>query len=207
MPTLRSPVPCGTVKSCKQCGRLVPMKIHRDLLRKNYCSRSCRSRAAARTQNRFLVNKPRNCARCDAGFIAVFARQKYCSRRCQRAAATMLFVVSKNSVDSHLKRLAGRPHRTDLAWEGLKALYEIQGGLCAISGARMTWIAGKGRKASHTNISIDRINPGGPYVLSNVQLVCRIVNVMRHNMTMPEFVGWCASIAGAQDALGQRKAG
>ena len=48
---------------------------------------------------------------------------------------------------------------------------------------------------SPTNLSVDRINPEGPYTRENIMLVCSTVNIMRRNMQIDEFVMWCRMIA------------
>ena len=74
----------------------------------------------------------------------------------------------------------------------LNDLYEKQEGLCAISGAEMTYLAGHGRK--QTNISIDRINSSLGYIRGNVQLVCDAINVMKSNSTEEELYQWSLMI-------------
>ena len=71
-------------------------------------------------------------------------------------------------------------------------------GLCAISAIPMSRILGKG--SVNTNASIDRIDPNKGYEPGNVQLVCRIVNVMKLDMNMDEFVSMCRKIVENVDA-------
>lgn len=71
-------------------------------------------------------------------------------------------------------------------------LYEKQNGKCAISGRKMTHIAGEGRVL--TNISIDRINNDGGYTKGNVQLVCFCVNMMKQTFTTEDLLDWCRNI-------------
>jgi hypothetical protein len=77
--------------------------------------------------------------------------------------------------------------------EDLLALYEAQGGLCAITLIPMTTGIREGRK--RTNVSIDRIDSSKGYSLDNIQLVCTIVNLMKLDMTQTEFTKWCAAVA------------
>ena len=71
-------------------------------------------------------------------------------------------------------------------------LYKKQGGLCALSGVELTKVAGHG--VVQTNASLDRIKPGGPYVLSNVRLTCVLINNFRGNSTDFEFKWWCKQV-------------
>jgi hypothetical protein len=191
-------------RQCDDCGGLVIFANRRDVTRKRFCSASCRSRAAAKTQKKFMVNRPKDCAKCGTQFVATFARQKYCSKRCQGAAATMQSLVANNTLRSHLRRLLNRPERSGLSLDYLLSLYEANSGSCALSGVPMTWHVGSGR--SETNISIDRIDSSLGYSRGNVQLVCRIVNIMKHDLPMRRFIEWCNVIAGMNSAISLRKA-
>jgi hypothetical protein len=62
----------------------------------------------------------------------------------------------------------------------LMALYDMQEGLCALSGIRMTWATGR---QEPTSISMDRIDQSIGYVDGNVRLVCVAVNAFRGIMT------------------------
>lgn len=66
----------------------------------------------------------------------------------------------------------------------LWALWEDQGGKCAISGMEMLH-----QFNSLESISIDRIDSGEGYVPGNVQLVCRWVNLAKQRHTNEEFLG------------------
>lgn len=96
----------------------------------------------------------------------------------------------------HFKKLISRSDRKALSVEGLLALLESQQGVCALSGVSLTCVRGTRDKLS-TNVSIDRIEAGGPYIFSNIRLVCRAVNSMRNNMTDEELTFWCKRIIDA----------
>ena len=85
----------------------------------------------------------------------------------------------------------------NLTTEDVIALWYEQGGRCAISGVVMTHQrdgkAGDGRKKDF-NVSIDRINPQGPYVRKNVQLVANRVNTMKHTLGDDMFMWWVRTI-------------
>jgi len=71
-----------------------------------------------------------------------------------------------------------------------------QQGMCAITGKQLTTIVDLKNKYTrpHTNASIDRINPSLGYTLDNIQLVCYIVNIMKHNMSMKQLKYWCRKV-------------
>ena len=56
----------------------------------------------------------------------------------------------------------------------------------------MTWEVLNGKVP--TNLSLDRIDSSQGYTEDNVQLVCRIVNIMKNDLSVDEFVGWCKLI-------------
>lgn len=60
------------------------------------------------------------------------------------------------------------------------ALYEEQGGLCAVSGLKMTWMKGK---IILTSMSIDRIDSSKGYTRDNVRLICHGGNRMKGDAT------------------------
>jgi hypothetical protein len=85
----------------------------------------------------------------------------------------------------------------DLTTEDLIDLWEMQGGKCALSGVLMTHQRDGtygDRKKKEFNASIDRINPQGPYVRENVQLVAARVNTMKHTLGEDMFMWWVKNI-------------
>jgi hypothetical protein len=75
----------------------------------------------------------------------------------------------------------------------IKDLHEQQKGLCAISGVAMTHFRTHSEEGD-SNISIDRIDPEGLYVIKNIQLVCKRVNYMKHNKDQKTFLNWIGLI-------------
>ena len=65
---------------------------------------------------------------------------------------------------------------------------------CALTGVELTCKLEKGVKCK-TNASIDRIDPKGPYIKSNVHLVCAAVNKFRIDLPLDEFIDWCRKVA------------
>jgi hypothetical protein len=76
-------------------------------------------------------------------------------------------------------------------------MWEMQGGKCALSGMLMTHQRDGtygDRKKKEFNASIDRINPQGPYVRENVQLLAARVNTMKHTLGEDMFMWWVKNI-------------
>ena len=105
-----------------------------------------------------------------------------------------------HSMESHLKILVslarGRARTLkrefSLTKEDILKLYITQNKKCAVSGVELTHNALQGH--CPTNASIDRIDSSIGYILSNVQLVCYMVNSMKNTLSMRELTNWCQTI-------------
>ena len=85
----------------------------------------------------------------------------------------------------------------EITTEDVIDMWEMQDGKCALSGMLMTHQRDGtygDRKPKEFNASIDRINPQGPYVRENVQLVTARVNTMKHTLGEEMFVWWVKNI-------------
>lgn len=80
----------------------------------------------------------------------------------------------------------------DLTLDYLFQLWEQQSGICALSGINMTYTRFNGR--THTNVSIDRIDPTKGYVKGNIQLVCMACNQIKSDMTDSQMYDFCKRI-------------
>ena len=85
-----------------------------------------------------------------------------------------------------------RNRKEFLSLDFLVDLYERQKGLCAISGAVLTYTQGTGKNPS--NMSIDRIDSNYGYTEENVQLVCYAVNLMKGEWPEQDLLSWCKTI-------------
>lgn len=97
-----------------------------------------------------------------------------------------------NNWELYLKSAIKVKGREALSLEYVLNLLEKQDYKCALSGVELTCIYNKGYVS--TNLSIDRIDPNGPYIEENIQLVCRIVNTMKLNTTDSSLIWWCKKI-------------
>jgi len=73
------------------------------------------------------------------------------------------------------------------------AILEAQDGRCALTGELMTCKLERG-VLTPTNASLDRVDAGGTYAPSNVQLVCTVVNQWRGSLPIPEYIAWCKKV-------------
>ena len=85
-------------------------------------------------------------------------------------------------------------HDNELDINFLLDIYNKQKGKCAITGLKMTYSVGNGW--TYKNVSIDRIDPTKGYTKENVQLVCWIINIMKHDLTDLEFRNYCKLVLG-----------
>ena len=76
----------------------------------------------------------------------------------------------------------------DVTLDELVEIYNMQSGICAITGVRMTTNTGSGLDMS--NISIDRIDCSVGYTKDNVRLVCVVANYMRNALRDDELLWW-----------------
>lgn len=175
-------------KSCIRCGVLLTYKQRRQ----DHCSRRCGNT----TNFERIPLEERDCRQCGARFTGRW-RRFYCSPQCSEIAHTTMRqarYVDDKPLAHHFKRLLliKKRYKTLSVFE-LMAIYDSQRGLCALTGLTMTWEGGKG--AVRTNVSIDQIRPGMGYTRDNVQLVCHIVNNMKHDLGADEFVRLCGLVA------------
>jgi len=92
---------------------------------------------------------------------------------------------------------SARRRKTKFEWltlDDLKNIWNLQEGKCALTGVAMTHCVGLSRMIP-TNASIDRIDNSKTYTANNIRLVCAIVNVMRREQTLNDFIKWCRLVA------------
>jgi len=113
----------------------------------------------------------------------------------RRSASPSVFIAG--ILNHAVKRKQSLGFDIDLGY--LLGVYERQSGICAISGVKMTHLAGSGRVL--TNISIDRIDSSKGYLRGNVQFVCDIVNRMKSDMSQADLLSWCRNILRAANEI------
>jgi len=84
-----------------------------------------------------------------------------------------------------------RGYNWDITVEDIDALYQEQDGLCAYSGLPISWsVEGWDHSAS-----IDRVDNDKGYLVGNIQLVHKKINMMRGSLSDEEFKELCTLIA------------
>lgn len=141
------------------------------------------------------------CKECNISFIGT-KKNKFCSESCK---GKHKYTNKKVTTESQYKYISGnwskyftrlihsKPERASLTLESLLNLIEQQEYKCALTGVPLTCDLQVGL-ISKTNASIDRLDAGGPYILGNIQLVCRAVNSFRGNLSIEEFTWWCNQV-------------
>jgi hypothetical protein len=92
-----------------------------------------------------------------------------------------------------------------LTTEHLKELWDKQKGRCALTGQYMTWYKGEGTQ--ELNVSIDRIHPDKPYYLTNIQLICYRMNIMKHTLNDSELYWWCKNLVTTMESRSDDESG
>ena len=130
------------------------------------------------------------------GFVRGLCQQCVTLQKAKKTSATpesYLQVLNTQLKSQRLKQGI----QYDLTKEDVVDLWETQNGKCALSGVLMTHQRDGtygDRKKKEFNASIDRINPNGPYVRQNVQLVANRINTMKHTLSQDMFMWWIKNI-------------
>lgn len=149
------------------------------------------------------VFRPKRCVVCGIEFIPKSGVNKFCSESCRgrwkyingNASTEQQYQKISGSWERYFSRLQSKKDRRDqISVSELLILYRQQQGRCALSGVEMTCLLEKGKRI-WTNASIDRIEAGGLYTLSNIQLVCTAVNLFRCDIPISQFVEWCRLVS------------
>ena len=147
----------------------------------------------------------KTCPECGINFTGI-AKQKYCSPKCKgkvkyssgKITTEYQYKQISGNWKKYFQRLVNQHNRNELTIEICLELLEEQKSKCAISGIELTCQLEIGKRFL-TNVSIDRIEAGGPYTKDNVQLVCTALNSWRGDTPLEEFIWWCKQVAEYQE--------
>ena len=97
---------------------------------------------------------------------------------------------SKRTVNSLVSVARGNAKSRGLHFniteEDVINLLNIQDGKCALSGVPIT---------IECDLSIDRIDSLVGYEITNIQLVHKVINVIKNSLTQKDFIDWCQKVA------------
>jgi hypothetical protein len=151
-----------------------------------------------------MHQKDRTCLVCNKTFTPTNGNQKYCVKLCKRKlyqanggveSTERQYQLISGNWERYFNRLCTRSFRRELlSKHDCVELLEKQNYKCALTGIELTCTLKKGTVCK-TNASIDRINPKGAYTKNNVQLVCAVINKLRIDMEIGEFIDWCRKVS------------
>lgn len=177
----RSKIDADGMKSCTKCGCMLPV-------------------SSFYTTGKKVDGSPKFnswCKACAKLKMASYHKSTYgpeslsysAEKRTRSVRAYMQYLLAK----------AKKRNVCDVTLDFLEGLWLSQGGVCAMTGWTMTMVLGHGR--CETNASIDRIDSSKGYVVGNVQLVCRCVNVAKSDMSVEFFKALCSAVAEMDDGI------
>jgi hypothetical protein len=146
----------------------------------------------------------KQCKVCTSEFLPTNNAHIYCGKTCKRSVAKSVggaetterqYALITGNWEKYYGRLCLPSfQRTLLSKHDCRGLLKAQNYKCALTGVELTCILEKGTVCK-TNASIDRIDPKGAYTKNNVQLVCAVINKLRIDMSVDEFINWCTKVS------------
>ena len=147
-------------------------------------------------------DKLKPCAACATPFEPRSGTHRYCCVSCKRKVyqtagpetTERQYALISGNWEKYFGRLCTHSLRRSLLTKrDCMDILEAQNYRCALTGVELTCRLEKG-VICKTNASIDRIDPKGPYIKGNVQIVCVAVNKLRVDMSIDEFIDWCRKV-------------
>ena len=148
--------------------------------------------------------RTKECVVCKKTFKPTSGINKFCTSACkgrwkymtEQVTTDTQYTKISGNWSRYLARLlyCGGRKRGGLTRDVLLELLEAQDYKCALSGIQLTCQLSRGVVYPY-NVSIDRIEAGGPYTKENIQLVCRSVNSFRNNTSVEDFISICTKVA------------
>lgn len=147
--------------------------------------------------------KEKPCLVCGTIFKPKSGVHKFCKEECK---GKWKYITGVETTDNQYRKISGNWNRyfarlkcrtnkrIDLTVDDLILLLKKQNSKCALSGIELTCVLKRGIRCQ-TNASIDRIIAGGKYTIDNVQLVCSVLNHLRIDTPINEFIDWCKKVA------------
>lgn len=178
-------------RKCEVCDGPLVMRNSRDITRKRFCSNKCHGHAMSVARGK----EEKTCRVCGNTFRSYNSNGSLCSKDCVNTyTLEKAYARMNDNPSEYFRHALYKKGRGALTVSFMLDLLEAQGGLCAISGQKLTFIKVPGGGRINTNASIDQIVAGGGYTEDNVQIVCDVVNRMKIDMTQKELEFWCRAI-------------
>lgn len=163
---------------CCWCGQ----PIDNPRLGKGYCSSSCRQRSARTEQ--LLVRPPRACRHCGTMFVPLYSHAFTCSRKCGKARARRLSIVTRRKLQSYKlqKKAEKRIRRARQRGVGAEVVhahlvFRRDGWRCQLCGIPTPRrLQGQMHPRAPELDHIVPLASGGPHTYANTQCLCRACN-------------------------------
>lgn len=186
-------------KQCKYCGSNFTSKDPRV----KHCNLSCATKHSFEKRKHLMkAPKYKQCEYCGVETY-MYPNQKFCCQECKGKHKYHLKLVT---TETQYKKISGnwkqyflrlvhqhKRKKDGLTRDHLLNLLKKQNYKCALTGVELTCKLERGVTCK-TNASIDRINAGEKYTPDNIQLVCKAINSFRNDLSIDEFIEWCAKV-------------
>ncbi len=175
-----------TVKSCGHRQRETSGEIWVEKMKSRHC-RVCK-KPEGEVEFRTFKGAGRICVGCNRSQDRLRNKgriQRYAQRTPQTFLAYLLKLIER--------RCPERGVVCTISLDNLMRIYETQAGCCALSDLPMTTVL-----QALDAISVDQIIPGAGYTSNNVQLVCRCLNLAKHDRPDAEFRAFLARLRRVQ---------
>lgn len=167
-----------TNKECAKCGILKDIS---DFYNKvNYC-KECRIAQISRKYGPLKAEETR---------LYYQANKERIQTRRKELRNTVPENKFKHMWRNSKQRALSKNFDFDINWEDLTNLWEIQKGICALSGEKMDLTGGM----LSNKVSLDRIDSQLGYTKENIQLVTVKVNYMKRDMPQGDFINLCQKV-------------
>lgn len=142
-----------------------------------------------------IYGRTKSCGCYNAKLISQRAKSKDSAFRRSRDIHTGTDLIINDIFAPIRKRAKERGIFFDLSPIDLDEKFKKQCGRCVFTGILLSLptTAKERRKCLHT-ASLDRIDNSKGYVKGNIQWIHKRINIMRHKLSIEEFLDWCFKI-------------
>ena len=204
---------------CATCGKEVERRPSRNTCKLSYCSRSCSGIGRTKSATRALGKDTYTCITCKlelntTNFCTLFDNRsnsyrvssncKQCRniikakryRTQRRVAAERMDVrfVLRQLISGSKSRVRNKPIPFSLTLDHLLDLWTKQEGKCYYTNVTMTYGPTASGNATHTSLSIDKLDPAKGYTIGNVVLCTYIANSFKLDMTEQAMYTFCEQV-------------
>lgn len=151
--------------------------------------------------------------RCDCGheapviakFLVIGRCQQciHCTKKMQSGPGHPFWRGGKHTPITHFHKFKRGAKRRGIEFKvsigDIDALYETQGMKCALTGVPLLFDHGQNNGVKYGNASLDRKRSDIGYIIGNIQLVTKDVNIAKQSRTDEEFIEICRQVVNHAD--------